>query len=107
MKYLNDSGITLTTLEVKVLEKILAQGSFYEESQFDEIENMRNCFFGWGIDETEVKGCDGAIASLIKKGVISAFKDCGDTGYYTNYAFKFDENSKYYHKLDLTGVIVR
>ena len=107
MKYLNESGISLTKLEVKVLESILSQGSFYEESQFDKIENMRSCFFGWEIYESEVKGCDGAIASLVKKGVISTFKDCGDTGYCTNYAFKFDNNNKYYHKLDLTGIIVR
>ena len=107
MKYLNESGITLTKLEVKVLENILSQGSFYEESQFDEIENMRNCFFGWGIDESDVKGCDGAIASLVKKGIITVFKDCGNTGYCTNYAFKFEENSKRHHKLDLTGVKVR
>lgn len=105
MKYLNESNITLTKLEVETLERILAQGSFYEESQYEEIEKMKSCFFGWELYEEEVKGCRGALASLVKKGVIRVFNDDG-VGYCTNYAFKFDE-SKGYHKLDLTGMIVR
>ena len=105
MKYLNESNITLTKLEVETLECILGQGSFYEESQYDSIENMKSCFFGWEIYENEVKGCRGALASLVKKGVINIFDDDG-VGYCTNYAFKFDK-SKGYHKLDLTNVTVR
>ena len=106
MKYLNESNVTLTKLEVKTLECILSQGSFYEESQYEEIEKMKSCFFGWEIYETELKGCHGALASLVKKGIIKVFEDDVDVGYVTNYAFKFDEN-KGYHKLDLTNITVR
>lgn len=106
MKYLNESNVTLTKLEVETLECILAQGSFYEESQYEEIEKMKSCFFGWEIYEKELKGCRGALASLVKKGIIMVWEDSGDVGYNTKYAFKFDEN-KGYHKLDLTGITVR
>ena len=106
MKYLNDANVTLTTLEVKTLECILSQGSFYEESSdYEDIDKMKSCFFGWEIDESELKGCRGALASLVKKGIIQVFDDDG-VGYMTNYAFKFDE-SKGYHKLDLTNITVR
>lgn len=105
MKSLNESNVTLTKLEVKTLECILSQGSFYEENLCEDIEKMKSCFFGWEIYENEVKGCHGALASLVKKGIIEVFNDWGEVGYYTNYAFKFDK-SKGYHKLDLTGIIV-
>lgn len=106
MKYLNDANVTLTKLEVKTLECILSQGSFYEETaDYNDIDKMKSCFFGWEIYENEVKGCRGALASLVKKGIISIFEDDG-VGYVTNYAFKFDE-SKGYHKLDLTNITVR
>lgn len=107
MKKLNESNVTLTKLEVKTLECILSQGSFYEESQYEDIEKMKSCFFGWEITEKEVKGCDGALASLVKKGIISVIKDCDGVAYYTNYAFKFDESKERYHALDLTGITVR
>ena len=67
MKYLNESNITLTKLEVETLECILEQGTFYEESQYDSIENMKSCFFGWEIYENEVKGCRGALGKSREK----------------------------------------
>lgn len=111
MKYLNESGVKLTELEVKSLECILSQGSFYEEALYgfstDSIEDIRSCFFGWEIDESEVPGCRGALASLVKKGVINVVDDEECSAYYTNYAFKFNENrNKRYHTLDLTGIEV-
>lgn len=110
MKYLNEINATLTKLEVKTLECILGQGSFYEEDLMNcggNVEDVKTAFIGWEIFENEVKGCRGAIASLVKKGIIRVWNDCGDVGYNTNYAFRFDENSKYYHTLDLTGINVK
>lgn len=77
MKKLNESGIKLTELEKEVLQCIRNQGSFYEEGLFYESHESPECkcvFFGWEIYESEVKGCRGAISSLVKKGVLDIYK---------------------------------
>lgn len=94
-RLLNESGIKLTELEVKCLETILGEGSFFEEAGGNENEN--NTFIGWQIYENEVKGCRGALASLEKKGVIDIYDDEEGVGYYINYGLTFKPEG--YHKL--------
>lgn len=113
MKRLKESGLTLTKLEVKVLEEILSQGSFYEEAGGNDIVaelHDTSIFIGWEIYEEEVKGCRGAIASLVKKGVIGVNYDrCMEmSSYCTYYALDFlDEKEHGFHKLDLGNCIIK
>lgn len=90
---LKEGLFTLTTLEKRCLNKIRRQGSFYEEG-FDGEEFKEGQFFGWGIYESGVPGCRGAIASLVKKGVLSTDKDGEKTAYFINYELDFDEHNK-------------
>lgn len=90
--------ITLTDLEKKCLNAIRGEGSFYEESMdynFETGENefSKSQFFGWEIYESEVKGCRGAIASLVKKGVLDTLEDDGCTAYYINYELEFEDDN--------------
>lgn len=89
--------IKLTDLEKKCLNAIRSQGSFYEESmdynkETGEYEFSKGQFFGWELDEEEVKGCRGAIASLVKKGVLTTDEDNGMTAYYINYELEFKKD---------------
>ena len=89
--------ITLTDLEKECLNAIRGQGSFYEESMDYNPETVENeffegQFFGWEIYESEVKGCRGAIASLVKKGVLYASDDDECTAYYINYELEFEDD---------------
>lgn len=90
---------TLTDLEKKSLNCIRNQGSFYEEgmryNENDELEFVEGQFFGWKIYESEVKGCRGAISSLVKKGILNTDEDDEQTMYFINYELEFDSNNKY------------
>ena len=90
--------ITLTDLEKKCLNAIRSEGSFYEESmdynpETNEYEFFEGQFFGWEIYESEVKGCRGAIASLVKKGVLTTYEDDECTAYYINYELEFEDDN--------------
>lgn len=92
--------IKLTELEKKCLNAIRNQGSFYEESmdynkETGEYEFSKGQFFGWELDEEEVKGCRGAIASLVKKGVLATDEDDGMTAYYIYYELEFKKNNRW------------
>lgn len=107
--YLALNGLTLTELEIDCLHCMLSQGSFYEEAAlYDEeaqqfyVDAKYGCFFGWEIYESEVPGCRGAIASLVKKGILTVSND-GKMEMYNILCtpiFK-DEKQFGYHKLDL------
>lgn len=92
--------IKLTNLEKKCLNAIRGQGSFYEESmdynkETREYEFSKGQFFGWELDEEEVKGCRGAIASLVKKGVLATDEDDGMTAYYIYYELEFKKDNRW------------
>lgn len=108
--YLKSKKMRLTQLEVDTLECILSQGSFYEESaSFDKVTQKYyvaegyDAFIGWWIDESEVKGCRGALSSLVKKGVLNIVtdRDFGEAqqAYYIRHTLEFVENTSDYHKL--------
>lgn len=92
--------IKLTDLEKKCLNAIRNQGSFYEESmdynkETGEYEFSKGQFFGWELYEEEVKGCRGAIASLVKKGVLATAEDDGMTAYYIYYELEFKKDDRW------------
>ena len=94
---LRNGIFTLTELEKKCLNAIRSQGSFYEESmewnpETNEREFSEGQFFGWEIYEEEVKGCRGAISSLVKKGVLSVDYDDECAAYYINYELEFEDD---------------
>ena len=101
---LKESGITLTELEKKCITKILEQGSFFEESGGNEdVREWGTTFIGYQIDETEIPGCRGALASLVKKGVISIGYDEDNDGkeiacYFIRYELTFLPEEYGYHK---------
>lgn len=105
VRYLKDNNIKLTSLEIDTLECILSQGSYYEEcwGNTDETWNG-NSFIGWYIDEKEMPGCRGALASLKKKGIITIGSDDVNGKdmpcYWTNYMLDFVKDG-YYHQLDI------
>ena len=97
--------ITLTDLEKECLNAIRGQGSFYEESmdynpETGENEFSEGQFFGWEIYESEVKGCRGAIASLVKKGVLDTLDDGECTAYYINYELEFKDDNRWKIKFE-------
>lgn len=97
-RLLKDANIKITPLEKRCLEEILSQGSFFEEDGGNDQDERG--FIGYGIDETEVKGCRGALASLVKKGVIQIVDVQDDWPLvFTRYGLTFKEGS--YYELDL------
>lgn len=98
------NNLKLTKLEVKVLNCIKGQGSFYEEAAcYDDDTKQyyvrnRSCFFGWYIDEDELPGCRGAIASLVKKGILEVvYQEINyelEASYYIKFTPTFDEHDR-------------
>lgn len=118
-EYLQRNNIKLTLLEISVLEYILGEGSFYEESCErikDEktgeyidtyVERSYGTFIGWEIYESEVPGCRGAISSLIRKGILTVIYQTIDkrkeqASYYLHFKPEFVEDG-YYHQLKIDG----
>ncbi len=91
--YLKVSGIRLTALEKKCLNEIRGQGSFYEEGLGNNGEFEEGTFFGWEIYESEVPGCRGALASLVKKGILTIDYQDGQAAYYLNYEPTFKKDN--------------
>ena len=96
---------TLTELEKKCLNAIRGQGSFYEESMWwnretQQCEFWPGQFFGWEIYESEIKGCRGAISSLVKKGVLNTSEEDDMTSYYINYELEFEEDNEWEIKFE-------
>jgi len=117
VRYLHDTGKKLTRLEIDTLECILSEGSFYEESaQYNEktqeyyVEADRPTFIGWDIDEKELPGCRGALASLKKKGILDIVDDevNGETmqAYYIHFTPDFVKDG-YYHQLDIPAEYIK
>ena len=116
-RYLLLNNITLTQTELKSLEDILSEGSFYEEAldyqkdangelDFDKpfVNRKYGTFIGWEINENEVPGCRGALASLVKKGIRTINYDDGEdqVAYYINFTLEFKDEKQFgYHTLDL------
>lgn len=108
--YLKLTNITLTNIEIDCLNTILSEGSFYEEAaNYNEetkeyyVERKYGSFIGWEIFEHEVKGCRGALASLVKKNILTIVYDNIDgedmAAYYIHFTPKFKNEG--YHVLDL------
>lgn len=92
---LKESGIKLTNLEKDCLNFIRNEGDFFEESGGNEtVREFGSAFLGWEIYESEVPGCRGAIASLVKKGIIDAYDADGNgtIGYSIKYELEFKED---------------
>lgn len=95
--YLKLTNIKLTDLEKKCLNEIRGQGSFYEEGLGNNGKFEEGTFFGWEIYESEVPGCRGALASLVKKGILTIDYQDGQAAYYINYepTFKKDNDDEF------------
>lgn len=115
--YLRLNNLKLTTLEKDVIEAIMGEGSFYEESaDWKDVDGHHipcvkgSCFIGWDIDEKEIPGCRGAISSLVRKGILTvADDDCnGNTiqAYYIHQTPEFVEGG-YYHQLDIPAELIK
>lgn len=92
---LKESGIKLTDLEKDCLNCIRMEGDFFEGAGGNEtVREFGSAFLGWEIYESEVPGCRGAIASLVKKGIIDAYDADGNgtIGYSINYELEFKED---------------
>lgn len=93
--YLKQNGIKLTKLEKEVLQCIRDQGSFYEEGLGLNGSFERGAFFGWEVYESEIRGCRGAISSLVKKDILTVDYAEGMAAYYINYEPEFDKQNKW------------
>lgn len=118
VRYLKDTKQKLTQKEFDCLQAILGQGSFYEESaNYNEktkeyyVAPDYPTFIGWEITEEEVKGCRGALASLVKKGILEISSDNVNgeelATYYIKYTPDFKKDSEYYHELDIPTEFIR
>lgn len=117
-EYLQRNNLKITALELECLNCILGEGSFYEEGckyhqnedgtyNYDEdyVDRKYGSFIGWYIDESEVPGCRGALASLVKKGILSiAYDDVNgeeQAAYYIYFRPEFLPKGQGYHALKI------
>jgi len=117
VKYLYDNNLKLTQKELDCLQAIFGQGSFYEESANYNEETKEYyvadypTFIGWEITEEEVKGCRGALASLVKKGILEIGSDDVNgekmATYYIKYTPDFKKDTEYYHELDIPTELIK
>ena len=95
---LNESNIKLTENEKRVLNAIRSQGSFFDEAGGnEEVKQWGCCFFGYEVYDEDVKNefhVNGVVASLVKKGILTAQDDNGITAYGIKYELDFDDKDK-------------
>lgn len=101
-EYLHRNNLSLTELEVRCLNYIFGEGSFYEENGELDFQDVRKygAFIGWDLSEEEIPGCRGALSSLKKKGVLTIVdEDDGLQAYYIHFEPEFLPKTQGYHKL--------
>lgn len=105
-EYLERNNMQITQLELRCLNLIFSEGSFYEENGELDFQDMRKygAFIGWDITEEEIPGCRGALSSLKKKGILTivdedGFADGVQQAYYIHFKPEFKEES--YHRLNI------